>query len=38
MTYDMTIDARTLSAPGGWIMGYAGRSEVGTTAYVYSGS
>lgn len=36
MTYDMTIDARTLSAPGGWIMGYAGRSEVGSTAYVYA--
>jgi hypothetical protein len=38
MTYDMTIDARTLSAPGGWIMGYAGRSEVGATAYVYAAS
>jgi hypothetical protein len=35
MTYDMTIDARALSAPGGWITGYAGRSEIGSTAYVY---
>jgi hypothetical protein len=33
--YTMTLDARTLAAPGGWIMGVAGRSEIGSTAYVY---
>lgn len=38
MTYGMTIDARTLAAPGGWLMGVAGRSEVGSTTYVYSGA
>jgi hypothetical protein len=38
MTYDMTIDGRTLAAPGGWIMGVAGRSEIGSTAYVYNGA
>jgi hypothetical protein len=34
-SFNMTIDARTLAAPGGWIMGVAGRSEIGSTAYVY---
>lgn len=33
--YEMTVDARTLAAPGGWLMGVAGRSEIPTTAYVY---
>jgi hypothetical protein len=34
-SFEMTVDARTLAAPGGWIMGVAGRSEIGSTAYVY---
>lgn len=38
MTYDMTLDARTLAPPGGWLMGVTGRSEIGSTAYVYSGA
>lgn len=35
-TYEQTIDARTLAPPGGWIMGVAGRSEMGATTFVYS--
>jgi hypothetical protein len=33
--YSMTVDARTISAPGGWIGGVAGRSEGGITTYGY---
>jgi hypothetical protein len=33
--WSMTVDARTLSAPGGWIGGVAGRSEGELTTYGY---
>jgi hypothetical protein len=33
-----TIDARTTAAPGGWILGVAGRSELNLTTYLYAGS
>jgi len=35
MRYDMTLDARTLAAPGGWIGDIAGRSEGDLTTWGY---
>lgn len=42
-TYTQTLDIRTLGAPGGWILGVVGRSEIGagsstvnSTAYLYA--
>ena len=35
MTYNMTLDARTVSPPGGWILGVTGRSELSTGTFVY---
>jgi hypothetical protein len=32
--WDMTIDTRVLAPPGGWLLGYPGRSELGSTAYL----
>jgi hypothetical protein len=30
----MTVDARTVAAPGDWILGYTGRTELGTTTLI----
>jgi hypothetical protein len=35
VTYTQTLDARPVAAPGGWILGVPGRSELGQTTYVY---
>jgi hypothetical protein len=32
--WSMTIDARTVAAPGAWILGVPGRSELGATTYL----
>jgi hypothetical protein len=33
-TWGMTVDARTVTSPGQWILGVAGRSELGATTYI----
>jgi hypothetical protein len=32
--WDMTVDTRVLAPPGGWLLGYPGRSELGSTTYL----
>lgn len=31
--FSMTVDARTVTSPGGWLLGVSGRSELGATTY-----
>jgi hypothetical protein len=35
ITYTQTVDARPIAPPGAWLLGVPGRSELGTTTYLY---
>jgi hypothetical protein len=35
LTYAQTISATPLGPPGAWLLGVPGRSELGSTAYLY---